>query len=134
MASVTPLRPGPARADAAEQIRDRILDAATELMRNGPLGSGPLAGVVDRVSRLVAQPAEMGSWPTLYAAAMPDVRGAEYFGPDAWGGWRGHPTRTAAARSAYDVDLAAALWQRSQELTGVHFDFAAAKARLDEQG
>jgi NAD(P)-dependent dehydrogenase (short-subunit alcohol dehydrogenase family) len=105
--------------------------AATELMRNGPLGSGPLAAVADRLSRLVAQPAHMGAWPTLYAAAMPDVQGAEYFGPDAWGGWRGHPTRTAAARSAYDVDLAAQLWQRSQELTGVHYDFAAAKVRLD---
>ncbi len=106
--------------------------AATELMRNGPLGTGPLAAVVDRVSRLVAQPAEMGSWPSLYAAAMPDVRGAEYFGPDAWNGWRGHPARTAAAPAAYDVDLAAALWQRSQEITGVHYDVAAARARLDQ--
>lgn len=107
--------------------------AATELMRNGPLGRGPLAAVADRVSRLVAQPAEMGSWPSLYAAAMPDVVGAEYFGPDAWGGWRGHPTRTAAAPAAYDADLAAALWQRSQEITKVHYDFAAARARLAER-
>ncbi|MGN6302954.1 MAG: oxidoreductase [Angustibacter sp.] len=107
--------------------------AATELMRNGPLGKGPLGAVVDRVSRLVAQPAEMGSWPSLYAAAMPDVVGAEYFGPDAWGGWRGHPARTSAAQTAYDADLAAALWQRSQEITGVHYDFAAARARLDER-
>jgi NAD(P)-dependent dehydrogenase (short-subunit alcohol dehydrogenase family) len=111
--------------------------AATELVRNGPLGSGigrgPLGAVVDRVSRLVAQPAEMGSWPSLYAAAMPDVVGAEYFGPDAWGGWRGHPARTSAAPAAYDADLAAALWHRSQELTGVHYDFDAARARLDER-
>ncbi|KQX65982.1 oxidoreductase [Angustibacter sp. Root456] len=107
--------------------------AATELMRNGPLGKGLLGAVVDRVSRLVAQPAERGSWPSLYAAAMPDVVGAEYFGPDAWGGWRGHPARTSAAQPAYDADLAAALWQRSQEITGVHYDFGAARARLDER-
>ena len=105
--------------------------AATDLIANGPLGRGPLAAVAERISHLVAQPAEMGAWPSLYAAAMPDVVGAEYFGPDAWGGWRGHPTRTTAAASAYDVDLAAELWQRSQELTGVRYDFGAARARLD---
>jgi NAD(P)-dependent dehydrogenase (short-subunit alcohol dehydrogenase family) len=105
--------------------------AATELMANGPLGHSPLGRVVDRISGLVAQPAQMGAWPILYAAGVPDVRGAEYFGPAAWGGWRGYPTRTSAAGPAYDVDLAAQLWQRSQELTGVRYDFDVPLARLD---
>jgi NAD(P)-dependent dehydrogenase (short-subunit alcohol dehydrogenase family) len=96
--------------------------AATELMSNGPLGHGPLGRVTGRLSALVAQPAQMGAWPILYAAGVADVRGAEYFGPAAWGGWRGYPTRTSAAGPAYDADLAARLWQRSQELTGVRYD------------
>jgi len=67
-------------------------------------------------------------------ASAAAVRGsARGHGPDAWGGWRGHPARTSAAQAAYDADLAAALWQRSQEVTGVHYDFAAALARLGER-
>ena len=73
-------------------------------------------------SGLLGQPAAHGAWPMLYAATEPDVRGAEFFGP----GWLGRLARatrpgSTAMRAAYDTDLAAALWQRSVELTGVPF-------------
>ncbi|HEX8497727.1 MAG TPA: oxidoreductase [Actinomycetales bacterium] len=97
--------------------------AATNLVLAGPgHGRGPLGRIADAATRLVGQPAQMGAWPSLYAATMPDVQGTEYFGPHAFGGWRGYPERTTAAPAAYDPDVAAALWQRSVELTGVGFD------------
>ena len=95
--------------------------AATELVRNGPAGSGWRGRLMSAGSGLLGQPAAHGAWPLLYAATEPDVRGAEFFGPGAWGGWRGHPTRITAMAAAYDPDLAAALWQRSVEVTGVDF-------------
>ncbi|GAA4348241.1 oxidoreductase [Angustibacter luteus] len=95
--------------------------AATELVRNGPAGSGWIGRVMSAGSGLLGQPAAHGAWPLLYAATEPDVRGAEFFGPGSWGGWRGFPTRITAIDAAYDTDLAAALWQRSVELTGVTY-------------
>ena len=96
--------------------------AATNLVASGPAAGGNLAGrVIGLATKVLGQPARMGAWPSLYAATMPDVRGAEYFGPNAFGGWRGHPERTTAKPSAYDPDVAARLWQRSVELTGVDY-------------
>ncbi|MEZ0577915.1 TetR/AcrR family transcriptional regulator [Nocardioides sp. MH1] len=48
MASATPLRPGPARPDAAEQIRDRILDAATECLLAEGLDARLHAAIAER--------------------------------------------------------------------------------------
>ncbi|MGL5859428.1 MAG: SDR family NAD(P)-dependent oxidoreductase [Angustibacter sp.] len=96
--------------------------ASTRLVANGMNSRGGLIGwAAQAATDVLAQSAEAGSWPTLYAATMPDVRGGEYFGPDRFAGWRGRPTRVAAAPAAYDVDTAAALWWRSLELTDVQF-------------
>ena len=96
--------------------------AATNLVASGPGAGGSIASrVIGLATKVLGQPARMGAWPSLYAATMPDVRGAEYFGPNAFGGWRGHPERTTAKPNAYDPDVAARLWQRSVELTGVDY-------------
>lgn len=97
--------------------------SATNLTAAGPGSGGPIVRRLgDMASTLFGQPAQMGAWPSLYAASMPDVRGAEYFGPGAFGGWRGHPERTTAGPAAYDPDVAAQLWARSVDLTGVTYD------------
>lgn len=97
--------------------------SSTNLVLSGPGASGGVAArVMDAATNAVAQSAEKGSWPQLYAATMPDVRGAEYFGPRGLGGWRGHPVRTTARPAAYDPGVAAQLWDRSVELTGVAYD------------
>lgn len=97
--------------------------AATNLVLSGPGSRSRLAGRVGGLAvRMLGQSSRMGSWPTLYAATVPGVQGAEYVGPGSLGGWRGHPVRTTASGSAYDPDVAAQLWQRSVELTGVGFD------------
>jgi NAD(P)-dependent dehydrogenase (short-subunit alcohol dehydrogenase family) len=94
--------------------------AATNLQLSGPAG---LLKVFMRIgNRFLAQPAEIGVLPQLYAATMPDVRGGEFFGPDGPDEKKGYPTRVRAADAGYDEELALRLWQRSVELTGVDFD------------
>jgi NAD(P)-dependent dehydrogenase (short-subunit alcohol dehydrogenase family) len=74
-------------------------------------------------NRLVAQSAEMGALPTLFAATAPGLPGDTYVGPDGLLEMRGFPRivgRNGAARNAAD---AARLWDLSEELTGVHYPF-----------
>jgi NAD(P)-dependent dehydrogenase (short-subunit alcohol dehydrogenase family) len=75
-----------------------------------------------RVSNLtVAQSAEMGALPSLYAATFPGLEGGSYVGPDGIGEFRGHPRLVSPNRAARDEQVAARLWEVSQELTGVRF-------------
>lgn len=68
-----------------------------------------------------AQSAEMGALPSLYAATNPDVKGADYIGPHAMGGWRGYPVIVQSNNLSHDEGIAARLWQVSEELTGIKF-------------
>jgi NAD(P)-dependent dehydrogenase (short-subunit alcohol dehydrogenase family) len=74
------------------------------------------------LNRVLAQSDSQGALPALYAATMPDVTGGEYFGPDGWSGTRGYPTRAGTTKQARDHELAARLWEVSQDLTGVTYD------------
>jgi NAD(P)-dependent dehydrogenase (short-subunit alcohol dehydrogenase family) len=93
--------------------------SATNLQSSGPTG---LAKAVMAISnRVLAQPAERGALPTLYAATAPGVEGGEYYGPDGVGEMRGFPKRVRAISDAYDPELGVRLWQASEELTGVRY-------------
>jgi len=70
---------------------------------------------------LIAQSAEMGALPTLYAATFPGLDGGTYVGPDSFFEQRGHPKPVEATAAARDEEAAARLWQVSEELTGVSF-------------
>jgi NAD(P)-dependent dehydrogenase (short-subunit alcohol dehydrogenase family) len=72
-------------------------------------------------NRLVAQRADMGALPTLYAATVPDLPGGSYVGPDGLGERAGYPRLVQPKRAARDPEVAARLWTLSQELTGVSF-------------
>lgn len=98
--------------------------AATQLQEVGPRESGArLVGWTMALgNRLFAQSAAMGALPSLYAAAAPDVRGGDYFGPGSWFELRGAPRRVGASRRARDERTAARLWAVSEELTGVRFE------------
>ena len=80
--------------------------------------------VGDRVTalanRLFAQSDEQGALPTLYAA-VEDLPGGSYVGPDGRAEMRGHPTLVGRSAAASDPELARALWTRSEELTGVRY-------------
>jgi NAD(P)-dependent dehydrogenase (short-subunit alcohol dehydrogenase family) len=74
---------------------------------------------------LVAQSAEQGALPSLYAATYPDLPGGSFVGPDGLMEGRGHPHVVTAASKAYDEEAWRRLWEVSEELTGVRYEFAA---------
>jgi NAD(P)-dependent dehydrogenase (short-subunit alcohol dehydrogenase family) len=76
-------------------------------------------------NRFVAQSAAMGALPTLYAATV-DVPSGGFVGPDGlFENW-GHPKLVGATRAAREPEMAAGLWDLSEELTGVRYKFAQA--------
>jgi NAD(P)-dependent dehydrogenase (short-subunit alcohol dehydrogenase family) len=98
--------------------------SATNLQLSGP---PPHERIVMRLANLLlAQPAEMGALPILYAATAPDLPGGSYAGPDGMGEMRGHPVLVRATERANDEEDARRLWEISERLTGVTYQFAAA--------
>ena len=98
--------------------------AATNLQYRGPEKSGSrLRYAMMRVANtVVAQSAEQGALPLLYAATAPDVDGGAYYGPGGFMNMRGAPERQESNDASQDEADARRLWTRSEELTGVHYD------------
>ncbi len=85
-------------------------------------GSGKETGAVMKwIMGIVAQPADRGALPTLYAATHPDLRGGEYIGPDGPGNTKGYPVLNSDPAKLFDQALATRLWDVSEKLTGVRF-------------
>ena len=70
------------------------------------------------------QPPAIGALATVHAATAPDLKGGEYIGPDGPGRRKGYPILETPNASALDQKVAERLWQVSEELTGVKFEFA----------
>jgi NAD(P)-dependent dehydrogenase (short-subunit alcohol dehydrogenase family) len=79
------------------------------------------------LNRVVAQSAEQGALPTLYAATA-DIPGGSFAGPDGFQEMRGKPKVVTPTRAARDPETALRLWDVSEQLTGVHFAFAGSGA------
>jgi NAD(P)-dependent dehydrogenase (short-subunit alcohol dehydrogenase family) len=94
--------------------------AATHLQAAGPelAGRALQARVSGNFTKLVAQSAAAGAWPSLYAATDPSVRPGGYYGPGFFE-YRGAPTAVLPTRTAQDPALAERLWAWSVEATGV---------------
>ncbi|SNS40595.1 oxidoreductase [Rhodococcoides kyotonense] len=90
------------------------LQAHTESIQDKVLGVG---------NRLFAQSAEMGALPELYAATSPDVTSGLYIGPDGPFEQRGYPRIVGYSARARDRAVAAGLWEKSEELTGVTYQW-----------
>ena len=97
--------------------------AATNLQSVGPQMSGRswLKRPMDIANSVLAQSAEMGALPTLFAATAPGIPGNSYVGPDGFMEQRGHPKLVDRSSAAKDMAAARRLWQASEELTGVHY-------------
>ncbi|MFD3373253.1 oxidoreductase [Streptomyces sp. NPDC058697] len=76
-------------------------------------------------NRTLAQDNRAGALPTLYAAVQ-DLPGASYVGPDGFGEMRGAPTLVGRSPAAGDPATAKRLWTVSEDLTGVTFPQPAA--------
>lgn len=90
--------------------------AATNLQ--GHTGNAVKHALMAIGNRVVAQSAEAGALPTLYAASQ-DLPSGSYVGPDGLGEYRGSPTLVGRTAIASDPELARKLWTESESLTGV---------------
>jgi len=87
-------------------------------------GSAVQGAAMKLGNALLAQSDAKGAWPSLYAATMPDVRTGDYWGPQL-AELRGVPKRVGRSAAARDDVTARRLWQVSEQLTGVGYDFPA---------
>ncbi len=114
-------------AEAGSELRSMAAHpgyAATNLQFAGPATwYEKLGGAIG--NRVIAQSAEMGALPTLYAATVPDLPSGTFVGPDGFMEQRGYPHIVTAAGKAYDQQAWRQLWETSEELTGVHYEFPA---------
>jgi NAD(P)-dependent dehydrogenase (short-subunit alcohol dehydrogenase family) len=100
--------------------------AATNLQSAGPsVGGGIFAavntGVMKLTNHIVAQSAEDGALPTLYAATFPDLAGGTFVGPDGFMEMRGSPQPVGSSGAARNFEDARRLWRVSEQLTGVTY-------------
>jgi NAD(P)-dependent dehydrogenase (short-subunit alcohol dehydrogenase family) len=99
--------------------------ANTNLQYRGPeeMGSTLRYGLMRVANAVFAQSAEQGALPLLYAATATDVEGGSYYGPSGFMNMRGSPERQESNEASYDEADAARLWELSEKLTGVEYDF-----------
>lgn len=74
-------------------------------------------------NQLMAQSADMGALPTLYAAVV-DIPSGTYVGPDGLFEQRGHPKVVSSNSASRDLETARRLWDLSEQLTGVTYKLA----------
>jgi NAD(P)-dependent dehydrogenase (short-subunit alcohol dehydrogenase family) len=87
--------------------------------------------IVSRIgNRLLAQDADGGALPTLYAAVA-DIPGDSFAGPRGFMEQRGAPKLVGRSGSAKDMETARRLWDVSEQLTGVHFPLGPKSASRD---
>ena len=92
----------------------------TNIIPNG-MGSGGgslKATLAELVFNLVAQPAEVGALPILFAAMAPEAEGGRYYGPSGWGETRGVPGPGRVFPNATEAQAGPRLWDLSERLTG----------------
>ncbi|HEX8085673.1 MAG TPA: oxidoreductase [Solirubrobacteraceae bacterium] len=95
--------------------------AATHLQTTGV----KIDDVIMTVSnKLLAQSDAMGALPLLYAATE-ELESGAYVGPDGVGEQRGHPKLVGMTGRARSDEDARRLWEVSEKLTGVSYDFTA---------
>lgn len=95
--------------------------SATNLFK---IGGERMQPALSFVLRRFFQAPEMGVLPTPYAATEETLKGGEYIGPDGRGNRKGHPAIEMPAKGVYDEKTMKKLWDVSEELTGIVFDFS----------
>ena len=98
--------------------------AITDLQTSGPrMGRGgrptPFDWLGWLIAPVLAQSAEQGALPTLFAATAPDARPGGYYGPQGLFEMKGAVGEARIGRLAQDKAVAARLWDVSRDLTGV---------------
>lgn len=87
------------------------------------LGGREMPRIFKGLMNRYLQPATMGALPTVYAATDLSITGGEYIGPDGKGQRRGYPALEKPDPAVNDEAVGQKLWDVSEKLTGVTFDF-----------
>jgi NAD(P)-dependent dehydrogenase (short-subunit alcohol dehydrogenase family) len=108
--------------------------AATNLFGANARASGRgltrAVGVMAKgAARVFSQSEVAGARPLLYAATERGIRPGDYVGPFGPGQLRGRPTLVRSSRAANDDAAAELLWEVSERLTGVTYDWGDPPAR-----
>ncbi|MEV6070023.1 oxidoreductase [Nocardia sp. NPDC052001] len=74
-------------------------------------------------NRVLAQSAEMGALPSLFAATAAEVRPGGFYGPTGLRGLRGNPGPSGSTAASRDEVTARRLWELSEQLTKVSYAF-----------
>ena len=98
-------------------------DAIAVASHPGWTATGLTRGLIHGISRVFAQSPAMGALPSLYAASAPNVQPNDYYGPSSLKETRGYPKKADKSVEAKDPQLAEQLWQVSEEMTAVHYDW-----------
>jgi NAD(P)-dependent dehydrogenase (short-subunit alcohol dehydrogenase family) len=110
---------------SAQSSRLESLAAHPGLALTGFLAASQMPWYKQRVgilaSKMIGQSAAAGSWPLLYAAAMPDAHNGDYWGPNGFLEISGAPARGRCWPHAMVAADLARLWRLSESLTGVEF-------------
>jgi NAD(P)-dependent dehydrogenase (short-subunit alcohol dehydrogenase family) len=77
--------------------------------------------LINAGNSLVAQSAQMGALPQIYAAVNPRLTNGEYIGPDGVFEAKGYPKIVASSANAQNAEVARNLWLTSETLTGIKF-------------
>jgi NAD(P)-dependent dehydrogenase (short-subunit alcohol dehydrogenase family) len=96
--------------------------AATNLQSHS--GSRVMGALTAVTNRLLAQDADGGALPTLYAAVA-DIPGNSFAGPAQFMEWRGGAKLVKRTAAAEDMAVARRLWEVSEQLTDVRFPLSA---------
>jgi len=83
-----------------------------------PDDSGRMGGIVKRL----AQSADAGALPQLFAATSPTAQSGQYYGPS-FAEFRGGPKLLKMPTVAVSVEEAQKLWAQSVDVTGLDFSF-----------
>jgi NAD(P)-dependent dehydrogenase (short-subunit alcohol dehydrogenase family) len=100
--------------------------SATNLWSGGHASASLSERVAALTGKLIAQSDARGAEPTLYAATAPGIRGGAYAGPGGFHEMRGHPKLVDSSAASKDEVTARRLWEVSEDLTGVRYDFSSA--------
>jgi NAD(P)-dependent dehydrogenase (short-subunit alcohol dehydrogenase family) len=81
------------------------------------------SGMARVLNPWLAMPVWKGTLPTLRAATAADINGGEFIGPHRRLQLRGFPVSVESNAASHDREVATRLWDVSEELTGVRYDF-----------
>ncbi len=71
---------------------------------------------------IMAQSAQMGALPQIFAGVNENLTNGEYIGPDGFLEARGYPKIVASSANAQNAKVAETLWLTSEKLTGISFN------------